>query len=80
MPLYDYKCRNCDGRFEILVRAGATATCPHCGSTALDKQVSAPCAPPRSKALITAARRQAAREGHMSNYSAPERKELLRHS
>ncbi|WP_409518885.1 zinc ribbon domain-containing protein [Paraburkholderia sp. LEh10] len=33
---------------------------------------------PRSKAIIAAARRQAAREGHFSNYTATERSNLLR--
>ncbi|SIT43632.1 FmdB family regulatory protein [Paraburkholderia ribeironis] len=81
MPLYDYVCRNCRLRFETLVRAGTTPVCPRCRrSTELDKQVSAPSAPVRSKAIITAARRQAAREGHFSNYSAEERSEFLRRS
>ncbi|MEM5345593.1 zinc ribbon domain-containing protein [Paraburkholderia azotifigens] len=78
MPLYDYVCRNCNLRFETLLRDGATATCPRCGGTALDKLVSAPYAPARSKSLIMAARRQAAHEGHLSNYPMAERKKLLR--
>ncbi|WP_081772077.1 FmdB family zinc ribbon protein [Paraburkholderia nodosa] len=77
MPLYDYVCRNCNLRFETLVRANSLASCPRCSGNALDKEVSAPSAPPRNKALITAARRQAAREGHLSNYSADERTQLL---
>ncbi|MPW24059.1 MULTISPECIES: FmdB family zinc ribbon protein [Paraburkholderia] len=80
MPLYDYVCHNCGLRFEALVRAGTTPRCPRCRSTAMDKQVSAPCAPARSTAIITAARRQAAREGHFSNYPAAERRNLLRRS
>ncbi|SEK14287.1 FmdB family zinc ribbon protein [Paraburkholderia diazotrophica] len=78
MPLYDYLCRNCALHFEALVRAGTTPLCPRCRSTSLDKQVSAPCAPARSKAIIAAARRQAAREGHFSNYTATERSNLMR--
>ncbi|RKT10385.1 putative FmdB family regulatory protein [Paraburkholderia sp. RAU2J] len=78
MPLHDYVCRNCKLRFETLVRAGTTPVCPHCRSTELDKQLSAPSGPARSKAIITAARRQAAREGDFSHYSAAERSELLR--
>ncbi|MEM5317645.1 zinc ribbon domain-containing protein [Paraburkholderia sp. JHI869] len=77
MPLYDYVCRNCNFRFETLVRTNSLASCPRCSSNAMDKQVSAPSAPPRNKALIAAARRQAAREGHLSNYSAAERMQLL---
>ncbi|GAB6852370.1 FmdB family zinc ribbon protein [Paraburkholderia kururiensis] len=78
MPLYDYHCRDCQLQFETLVRAGTTPVCPRCGSVVLDKQVSAPVPPGRSKAIIASARRQAAREGHMSHYSAAERSKLLR--
>jgi putative FmdB family regulatory protein len=42
MPIYEYRCRNCDVTFEVLVRAGTTVTCPHCGSSSLDKLISAP--------------------------------------
>lgn len=42
MPIYEYRCRNCDATFEVLVRAGTTVTCPHCESSALDKLLSAP--------------------------------------
>lgn len=78
MPLYDYVCRDCGLTFEALVRSGASVACPHCGSTALDKQVSAPAPPGQSKAIIASARRAAAKEGHMSNFSAAERNKLLR--
>jgi len=42
MPIYEYRCRNCDATFEKLVRSGDTVTCPHCGSSSLDKLLSAP--------------------------------------
>jgi putative FmdB family regulatory protein len=42
MPIYEYRCRNCHATFEILVRAGTAVTCSHCGSSSLDKLVSAP--------------------------------------
>jgi putative FmdB family regulatory protein len=42
MPIYEYRCRNCNATFEILVRAGTAVTCPHCGSSSLDKLISAP--------------------------------------
>lgn len=77
MPLYDYRCRNCQLEFEALVRTGTAPACPRCGSAALDKQVCAPVPPGRSKAIVAAARRQAASEGHLSNYTATERSKLL---
>ncbi|UIF88264.1 zinc ribbon domain-containing protein [Cupriavidus sp. UYPR2.512] len=80
MPLYDYVCRHCGLRYETLVRGGATPVCPQCGSVTLIKQVSAPSAPARSKSLVAAARRQAAKQGHFSNYAAEEQRELRRRS
>lgn len=43
MPLYEYTCRDCGHRFEVLQRMGADATglsCPQCGSTAVGKEFS----------------------------------------
>ena len=42
MPIYEYRCRDCNVTFEMLVRAGTVVTCPHCGSASLDKLISAP--------------------------------------
>jgi putative FmdB family regulatory protein len=42
MPVYEYHCRDCDARFEVLVRTGETPTCPHCGSASLRKLLSVP--------------------------------------
>lgn len=78
MPLYDFRCRQCHHRFETLVRGGTPPACPRCGCEELDKLVSAPVPPGRSKAIIASARAQAAREGHLSNYSPAERRKLLR--
>ncbi|SOZ72163.1 FmdB family regulatory protein (plasmid) [Cupriavidus taiwanensis] len=80
MPLYDYVCRQCGLRYETLVRASAKPVCPQCGSVTLTRQVSAPSPPLRSKSLVAAARRQAAKEGHFSNFTAEEQRELLRRS
>jgi len=74
MPIYDYHCKSCDRRFELLVRSTSVPQCPHCGSADLDKCVTAPAAPGKSKDIIAAARRQANKEGHFSNYSRAERK------
>jgi len=73
MPIHDYRCRACGAEFEALVRAGAQPACPGCGAGDADRLISAPVAPGKSKAIVAAARRQAAREGHFSNYSAAER-------
>ncbi len=78
MPLYDYRCQRCGHHFELLVRAGSTPACTECGAAALDRLVSAPVAPGKSKAIIAASRKKAAREGHFSNFSKAEQGKLLR--
>jgi putative FmdB family regulatory protein len=43
MPIYEYRCRNCGERVEVLVRSGSEEPqCPDCGSTLLEKLLSAP--------------------------------------
>ncbi len=43
MPLYEYSCRQCGQRFEVLQRIGADASgvsCPKCGGREVAKQLS----------------------------------------
>jgi len=43
MPLYEYRCRVCQHRFEVLQRIGADAEgvqCPACGAADVAKQFS----------------------------------------
>lgn len=42
MPIFDFVCAKCRHEFEALVRGGAAATCPSCGGTELEKQLSLP--------------------------------------
>jgi len=44
MPIYEYHCQSCGEQVEILVRSGMSAppTCPNCGSTQLQRLLSAP--------------------------------------
>jgi len=42
MPIYEYRCRECDGTFELLVRDGGAVQCPDCGSASVDKLLSVP--------------------------------------
>ena len=78
MPMYEYRCRSCANTFEALVRGENLPPCPQCGSVQLERLVSAPVAPGHSKAIIASARKQAAREGHFSNFSQGERNRLLK--
>jgi putative FmdB family regulatory protein len=41
MPIYEYRCRECDNDFEALVSASAPqAQCPSCGSEDLTRELS----------------------------------------
>lgn len=72
MPFFTYHCSGCDSVFETLVRGDETPVCPSCGSSALERQMSAAAVHGKTKAAISAARSQAAREGHFSNFSKSE--------
>lgn len=76
MPLYDFRCQACQQTFELLVRGSAQATCPHCASSALERQVSLTAPQGSSAAIVAAGRRAAAREGHFSHYSRAERAKI----
>jgi putative FmdB family regulatory protein len=40
MPIFEYRCSNCDHRFETLVRGTETPTCPSCDGAELVRQLS----------------------------------------
>jgi putative FmdB family regulatory protein len=73
MPLFDYHCTACRAAFELLVRGNTVPACKHCGSTAVERQVSLTSPKGTAQATIAAGRRLAAREGHFSNYSKADR-------
>ncbi|MDD5034582.1 MAG: zinc ribbon domain-containing protein [Methylococcaceae bacterium] len=73
MPLYDYRCNDCNQIFELLVKLSEVPTCPGCGSQQLEKQVSLTAPQGQTAGILARARSQAAREGHFSNYSPAER-------
>lgn len=74
MPLHSYRCTACENTFETLVRSSDTPACPACGSEALERQVSQVAPDGKLKAVANRARAQAAREGHLSNFSKSELK------
>jgi putative FmdB family regulatory protein len=41
MPIFEYRCRECEQSFEALVRGGESPECPGCRSSQLDKLLSA---------------------------------------
>lgn len=79
MPIHDYHCPRCGHDFETLVRSSSVPACPQCGATeGLQRQLSRIAPAGTTAGLVAGARRQAAREGHFSNYSAAERAKLAR--
>jgi len=41
MPIFEYRCKDCDRPFEQIVpRYDSEATCPHCKSAQVEKQLS----------------------------------------
>ena len=68
MPLYDFHCPACDQTVELLVPHAAQPPCPRCGQAAMRKLIAKPAAPGTAGELVRAARAQARREGHFSNY------------
>ncbi|MBI5717774.1 MAG: zinc ribbon domain-containing protein [Burkholderiales bacterium] len=78
MPIHDYRCNACGRAFELLVRSSDVPACPHCAGTALERQVSLTAPRGHSQAIVTRARRAAAREGHFGHYSRTERAKLPR--
>jgi putative FmdB family regulatory protein len=43
MPIYEYRCEECDERFEVFVRSSAqqaAPTCPKCGSGKVQRAIS----------------------------------------
>ena len=40
MPIYEYVCKSCEHRFELLVRASTVPECPACKGRKLQRQLS----------------------------------------
>ncbi len=74
MPLYTYRCKECDKDAELLARFGETPACPACGGQDLERLMSRPTPQGKSAGIIKEARAQAARAGHLSNFSRSERR------
>jgi hypothetical protein len=59
---------------ELLVSFSAKPACPACGGEELERLMSRPAPSGQSAGIKKAARAQAAREGHLSNFSRSERR------
>ncbi|MEZ6115902.1 MAG: zinc ribbon domain-containing protein [Pirellulaceae bacterium] len=40
MPIYEYACQKCNANFELLIRGNEAATCPACGASQVERQLS----------------------------------------
>ncbi len=74
MPIYDYRCKDCNKTFDLLIRSDTVAACPECGSQQLEKLVSVLAPHGKTAGILKQARTHAAREGHFSNYKKSELK------
>lgn len=74
MPLYSYHCTNCGKDVELLVSFSDNPECPTCASQDMERLVSRTAPEGKSRSLAKSARAQAAREGHLSNFSRAERR------
>lgn len=74
MPLYSFHCPDCDKDVELLVGASETPICPSCGGQKMEQLMSRIAPDSKTRAIIQSGRAAAAREGHLSNFSASERK------
>jgi putative FmdB family regulatory protein len=62
MPIYEYRCRDCEAEFELLLLAGTEAVCPECSGSELERLLSTPAVKSestRGKAMRAAKRRDA---------------------
>ena len=63
MPIYEYACRSCSRKFEVLIRGtSATPACPECNSADLERLLSLPSVKSESthaRALSAAKKRDA---------------------
>ena len=76
MPIYEYACAECGGRFERLVRgdgSGSEVACPACGSVTVDRIISAPAVRSDATRAASAAAARQRRADHRSEVGASER-------
>ena len=62
MPIYEFRCAECDARFEALVDAGTESErCRECGAPGATRLFSSPAAPPKLVKTGAGNRRQEAK-------------------
>jgi putative FmdB family regulatory protein len=74
MPLHSYHCPKCDKEFELLIRSDDIPVCPTCGAEELQRLMTRSAPALKMGEAAKAARAQAGREGHLSNFSRYDRR------
>ncbi len=81
MPIYDYRCRKCGNKFELLVLKNTVAACPSCEAQDLEQLISgfAVSSESISQANIQAARRKYAASSNVKDKKIAEAEEIKEH-
>ena len=83
MPIYDYACRGCGERFELLVLKGTVEACPSCQSQDLERLLStgfAVSSASTRQSHLQAARRKFATSSDVRDKKVAEAQEIKEHS
>jgi putative FmdB family regulatory protein len=82
MPIYDYRCRQCKERFELLVLGSTVPACPACQSQDLEQLISGFAVSSESsrQANLQAARRKYASSSNYRDQKAAEAEEIKEHA
>ena len=83
MPIYDYACRRCGQRFELLVLTATTEACPSCQSEDLERLLSsgfAVSSEATRQSHLQAARRKNATSSDYRDKKIAEAEEIREHS
>ncbi len=82
MPIFDYECRKCGERFELLVLKGGTAACPACQSEDLEQLISgfAVSSEGIRQSNLQAARRRFAASKNYKDKKVAEAEEIKEHA
>jgi putative FmdB family regulatory protein len=83
MPIYDYACRQCGHKFELLVLTGTVEACPSCQSQDLERLLSsgfAVSSESSRQSHLQAARRKNATSRDYRDRKVAEAEEIKEHS
>jgi len=81
MPLYEYKCDDCGGEFEILLRGSDVPRCTTCQGANLHRLISlfGVSSPERSQATLVAARKKYQQGRNRQEQARHETQEIVEH-